>query len=237
MTDIKEKCGIFGAYSYKGSDVLPLVVTGLRALQHRGQEAWGISTPTIKPHRQRGLVTENLDKSVPILEKMTSHAAIGHLRYSTVGGSSIQHAQPMPIAGRFAIAHNGTISDTAALEKKLKEEGHSPNGCNDTTLAGLRLLDLLKKNNWDWYDAIGKLADELVGAYCFLIITEDGKIFAIRDTRGFRPLCIGWHKSTQSYIFASESIALAVLGARLVRDVKQGEVVRLDEGCMDTFSF
>src|SRR3970040_1753257 len=75
MTEIKEKCGIFGAYSYSGSDVIPLMIAGLRALQHRGQEAWGITTPAIKPHRQKGLVTENLDKSVPILERMTSNAA------------------------------------------------------------------------------------------------------------------------------------------------------------------
>ena len=165
MTEIKEKCGIFGAYSYSGSDVIPLMIAGLRALQHRGQEAWGISTPTIKPHRQKGLVTENLDKSVPILEKMTSNAAIGHLRYSTVGGSSLRHAQPMPVGDKFAIAHNGTISDTVTLEKSLREHGISPNGCNDTTLAGYRLQTLLKENNWDWYGAIEKLAEEIVGAY------------------------------------------------------------------------
>ena len=237
MTEIKEKCGIFGAYSYRGSDVIPLMIAGLRALQHRGQEAWGITTPTIKPYRQKGLVTENLEKSVPILEKMTSNAAIGHVRYSTVGGSSLKYAQPMPVGDKFAIAHNGTISDTATLEKNLKEHGISPNGCNDTTLAGYRLQTLLKENNWDWYDAIEKLADELVGAYCFLIITNDGKVFAIRDTRGFRPLCIGYHEQTESYIFASESCALYVMGASLVRDVKQGEVVRLDKNGMDSFSF
>lgn len=237
MTEIKEKCGIFGAYSYNGSDVIPLLVTGLRALQHRGQEAWGISTSTIKPYKQKGLLTENLDKSIPVLEKMTANAAIGHLRYSTVGGSSLKHAQPMAIGNKFAIAHNGTISDTVMLEKKLKEHGISTNGCNDTTLAGYRLHTLLKENNWDWYGAIEKLADELVGAYCFLIITNDSKVFAIRDTRGFRPLCIGYHKQTESYIFASESCALYVMGASLVRDVRQGEVVKLDKNGMDSFSF
>ncbi len=237
MTDVKEKCGLFGAYSYNGSDVIPLLVTGLRALQHRGQEAWGISTPTIKPYRQKGLVTENTDKSVPILERMPAKAGIGHVRYSTVGGSAIKYAQPMPVGNKFAIAHNGTISDTATLEKKLKGSGFSTNGCNDTTLAGYRLLDLLKKNGWDWYGAIEKLADELVGAYCFLIITNDGKVFAVRDVRGFRPLCIGWHKPSESYVFASESCGLYVMGASLVRDVKQGEVVRLDKNGMDTFSF
>ncbi len=234
---MKEKCGLFAAYSQKGSDVVPNVVMGLRALQHRGQEAWGLAIPNAKPFKRRGLVTDNLEESLPAVDSMPSRVAIGHVRYSTAGGTSLRLAQPLQIDRKFSIAHNGTICELDSLTKKISEDFTLPTNCGDTMAAGYRLLQLLQANNWDWYHSIEALAKELIGAYCFLVIDNEGKIYAFRDPKGFRPLCIGWHQRSKSYLIASESCAFGVMGAELVRDVSPGEIVCLSRSGMETKIF
>lgn len=234
---MKEKCGLFAAYSQKEVDVVPHVVMGLRALQHRGQEAWGLAIPNAKPFKRRGLVTDNLEESLPAVDRMPSKLAIGHVRYSTVGGTSLKLAQPLQIDRKFSIAHNGTICELDSLTKKVNEDFTLPTNCGDTMAAGYRLLQLLQAYNWDWYRSIESLAKELIGAYCFLVIDNEGKIFAFRDPKGFRPLCIGWHQRSKSYLIASESCAFEVMGAKLVRDVSPGEIVCLSRSGMDTKTF
>ncbi|MEE9283693.1 MAG: amidophosphoribosyltransferase [Nitrososphaerales archaeon] len=234
---MKEKCGLFAAYSQKEVDVVPHVVMGLRALQHRGQEAWGLAIPNAKPFKRRGLVTDNLEESLPAVDRMPSKLAIGHVRYSTVGGTSLKLAQPLHIDRKFSIAHNGTICELDSLTKKVNEDFTLPTNCGDTMAAGYRLLQLLQAYKWDWYRSIESLAKELIGAYCFLVIDNEGKIFAFRDPKGFRPLCIGWHQRSKSYLIASESCAFEVMGAELVRDVSPGEIVCLSRSGMDTKTF
>lgn len=234
---MKEKCGLFGAYSYNHSDAVPLVVVGLRALQHRGQESWGVATPELKPFKQRGLVSDDPEKSLPALDMISNKIAIGHVRYSTVGGSSLRFAQPSLIGRRFCIAHNGTICEIDALTSRVKYDYHLPKKVNDTSVTGYRLLQILKENNWDWFKSIELLTKELVGAYCILIVTNDGRIFAFRDTRGFRPLCIGWHEKSKSHLISSESCAFTVMGAEHVRDVKPGEIIGLSKDGIMSHNF
>jgi amidophosphoribosyltransferase len=234
---LKEKCGLFAAYAQKEADVIPHVVMGLRALQHRGQEAWGLAITDAKPFKRRGLVTENPEESLPAVDKMSSRLAIGHVRYSTAGGTSLKLAQPLQIDQKFSIAHNGTICELDSLTRKVAEDFALPNGCGDTMAAGYRLLQLLETNSWDWYQSIEALAKELVGAYCFLIIDNEGKIFAFRDPRGFRPLCIGWHPRSKSYLIASESCAFGVMNAELTRDVYPGEIICLSRTGIDSKIF
>ena len=146
---MKEKCGLFAAFSTSKTDVIPLVTIGLRGLQHRGQEAWGIATPTMNPFKQNGLVTDNLDQSAQVLQQMKTNIAIGHVRYSTAGGTSLSNAQPFSINKKFCIAHNGTVCDLNSVNTKIT--GQKPRRINDTSIVGKRLLSILKVNKSDWF--------------------------------------------------------------------------------------
>jgi len=232
---MKEKCGLFAAFSNSKTDVIPLVTIGLRGLQHRGQEAWGIATSTMSPFKQNGLVTDNLDQSAQVLQQMKSSVAIGHVRYSTAGGTSLSNAQPFSINKKFCIAHNGTVCDLTSVNTKIT--GKKPRRINDTSIVGKRLLAILKTNNFDWFKSIELLCDELVGAYCFVILTPNNEIYAFRDTRGFRPLCIGWHKKSKTYLISSESCGFSMIGAELKRDVKPGEIVKISKKGLESYSF
>ena len=232
---MKEKCGVFAAFSKSKADIIPLVAIGLRGLQHRGQEAWGIATPTMYPFKQTGLVSDNLEQSALVLEQMKNSAAIGHVRYSTAGGSSIKNAQPFSIDRKFCIAHNGTICDLNSFIET--SHGKTARRINDTSIVGKKLLSILKQNKFDWFKSIELLCEDLIGAYCFVILTSDNEIYAFRDTRGFRPLCIGWHKKSKSYLISSESCAFSMLGAELIRDIKPGEIVKISKNGLESHSF
>ena len=168
---MKEKCGIFAAFSQSHADIIPLVAIGLRGLQHRGQEAWGIATPTMYPFKQTGLVSDNLEQSALVLQQMKNSAAIGHVRYSTAGGSSIKNAQPLSINKKFCIAHNGTICNLNSFVEA--SHGKTTRRINDTSIVGKKLLFILKQNKFDWFKSIELLCEELVGAYCFVILTSN----------------------------------------------------------------
>jgi amidophosphoribosyltransferase len=234
--EAKEKCGLFGAFSAEGQDVVRKTMRGLEALQHRGQESWGIAVPGKPVFKRMGLVT-SWQGEAGQLSAYRSSAAIGHVRYSTKGGSVLENAQPIQIDTSFAIAHNGTLSNAGELASPvLAEFGLSCE--SDTRAAGYRLLHFLKEEK-DMFTAFEKLSKEIVGAYCFAMLDSAGDIYAARDPRGYRPLCLGWHRASQTYIVASESCALLAAGAEFVRDVEPGEMVRFGtvDGGMASFRF
>ena len=234
MRDTKEKCGVFGARSAVGDDVVPLAVLGLEALQHRGQESWGVAAAGMPVLRRMGLVASSALQS-ELLSSYAGPAAIGHVRYSTKGRSAIENAQPIEIGTEFSIAHNGTIMNADELSESAESE--FGRACESDTMAvGLRLLHYIKEGH-DMFAAFEKLAPGLVGAYCFVILDSSGCIFAARDPRGYRPLCVGWHEQASAHIVASESCALTAVGAEFVRDVEPGEIVKLGAGNEDLESF
>ena len=107
---VHENCGVVGIFSLDGHNVIPFVIDSLRALQHRGQEAWGIAVPSKTPFRRLGLVSSAAAEFPTVLKKYKSHAAIGHVRYSTLGKSNLENAQPLKVKD-LCIAHNGTIAN------------------------------------------------------------------------------------------------------------------------------
>jgi len=234
---LREKCGLVGVYSFKHRPVMPLIMNSLRALQHRGQESWGVAAPGYPPYRKLGLVAEYEYDFAQIVRGVISPVGIGHVRYSTVGTSDFRNVQPMDIGGEFFIAHNGTITNSYELEKAIGFDLTAPTWVSDTHIVGLRLLQLLRRTGYDWFRSFEPLSGELVGAYCFLILTGGGDIYAIRDSMGFRPLCIGRHAETDSIVIASESCALSILGAEFERDVQPGEVIKVGGGGVESHIF
>ncbi len=236
MTDKKEKCGLFGARSASGADVVPRTLQGLEALQHRGQESWGIAVTGMPILKRMGLVAGSAYQA-GLLSSYSGSSAIGHVRYSTKGRSVIENAQPIEIGTELSIAHNGTIMNSDELAELAEPEfGRS---CESDTMAvGLRVLHFLRVGK-DMFAAFQELAPSLVGAYCFVILDASGNVFAVRDPRGYRPLCLGWHEQTRTYIAASESCALSAVGAEFIRDVEPGEMVKFGdgEGAPESFRF
>src|SRR5271170_625674 len=221
----KEKCGVFGAYSSRGTDVAPKILKGLEALQHRGQESWGMAVPGKPVFKRMGLAF-NWVNFARDLASYKGASGIGHIRYSTKGRSNLGNAQPIQIGNEFSIAHNGTIFNTDDLKKIVLASRASADCSTDTKVVGHRLLQILKEEN-DWFYAFERLAKEVRGAYSFTILNKQGEVFAVRDPRGYRPLCIGFQKKSGTHFAASESCALTAVDAEFVRDVEPGEIIRL----------
>ena len=227
MMDAKEKCGVVGVLSTSGSDVVLKTLQGLEALQHRGQESWGVAVPGKAVFRRMGLVTNWHMDEEQLAAYTGASSAVGHVRYSTKGRSIIDNAQPIQIESDFVIAHNGTLVNAEELSSNVVSEfGQSCE--SDTRAAGYRLLHHLRETG-DMFSAFAKLAPEMVGAYCFVILDQTGDVYAARDPRGYRPLCLGWHEASSTFMVASESCALSAVGADFVRDVEPGEIVRFSK--------
>jgi len=221
----KEACGVVGAHSSKGTDVVPKILKGLEALQHRGQESWGIAVPGKPVFKRMGLAVNWLNFSRE-LSTYKGGSGIGHIRYSTKGRSNLGNAQPIQFGNEFSIAHNGTIVNTDVLQKTVLASRAGADCSTDTKVVGHRLLQILKEEN-DWFWAFERLSKEVVGAYSFAILNKQGEVFAVRDPRGYRPLCIGRHEKSGTYITASESCAFTAVEAEFIRDVEPGEIIRL----------
>ena len=221
-----------GAYSASGGNVVPMVIDALRALQHRGQEAWGVAVPGRAPLRKTGLVSSASSELKKIASRYCSPCAIGHVRYSTMGSSSLDNAQPLRVKD-LCVAHNGTIANA---EEVAMAGGCSftPQSSSDTMVAAQRIVSLMSEKGGIGR-ALSVLKDEMAGSYCFTFITDDGSVYAARDPLGFRPMVLG--RKGDAFIAASESSALMAVGASLVRNVEPGELVRFGGGGMRTERF
>jgi amidophosphoribosyltransferase len=220
-------CGVFGAYS--GTDcVAEEVYLGLLALQHRGQESAGVAwiddCGRVNVEKGMGLVHEALDQNSLSNMKVTS--AIGHVRYSTAGGSLLQNAQPICAnyaRGPMAIAHNGNLTNLADLRDSLEKKGAIFQSTSDTE-AILHLA--AHQPDKRPLDALIYALERARGAFSLVVLLEEGLV-AARDPWGFRPLVLG--KRGRNYYVASESCAFSLIGATLVRDIAPGEVLLINE--------
>ncbi len=219
---LREECGVFGVSGAEGAAAL--VALGLHALQHRGQEAAGISSfdgQQFHNHRAMGHVAGNFDRP-EIIEALPGEVAAGHVRYSTTGETALRNVQPLYAelaSGGFSIAHNGNISNAMRLRRDLIRSGSIFQSTSDTEtiihlVATSHYRTLLDK----FIDALKRVE----GAYSLIVMTPEGMI-ACRDPLGIRPLVMG--KLGDSVIFASETVALDVVGATYERDVEPGELV------------
>lgn len=233
---VHENCGVVGIFSLSGSNVIPFVLDSLRALQHRGQEAWGLAVPGKKPYRQLGLVSSYAAEFQKLVKSYKSSAAIGHVRYSTLGKSTLENAQPLKVKD-LCVAHNGTIANVEQLSGMVGGCTFTPQTMSDTLVAAQRLVMHLEEKGDNMNSAMQILKSEMVGSFCFTFLTDAGAVYAARDPRGFRPLVLGHHVETDTYMVASESCALSAVGARLIRDVEPGELVMISEGGISSQQF
>jgi len=229
---MKEFCGVFGIYNNPNAAYYTYL--GLYALQHRGQESAGIAVTDgsrITYHRDFGLVSSVFNDE--ILKRLTGHVAVGHNRYSTSGASdSPDNIQPIVVSykhGQMAIAHNGNLVNALELRERLEEEGSIFRGTSDSEVI-VHLIVKSKKKRF-----LEKLMDalsQLKGAYSLLVMTNK-KLIAIRDPWGFRPLCMG--ELDGSPVFASETCAFDLIGAKYIRDVEPGEVILIENGRVESY--
>jgi amidophosphoribosyltransferase len=224
---LREECGIFGV---SGTDsAAALVALGLHALQHRGQEAAGITSfdgESFHTHRAMGHVAGNFDRD-EIIRALPGEVAAGHVRYSTTGETALRNVQPLYAdlaTGGFAVAHNGNISNAMRLRKELVRRGSIFQSTSDTeTIIHLVATSKYRTLLDRFIDAL----KQVEGAYSLIVMTPEGMI-ACRDPLGIRPLVMG--KLGDAVIFASETVALDVVGAEFERAVDPGELVIVQNG-------
>jgi amidophosphoribosyltransferase len=223
---LHEECGVFGIFGHP--DAAPHTALGLHALQHRGQEAAGIVTSNgqqFHAHRDLGQVGD-IFSSQQVIGRLAGRSAIGHVRYSTTGETAMRNVQPLFAElqfGGFALAHNGNLTNALARRRELVERGSLFQSTMDTEV----IVHLVATSR------AGSVVDRLIGAlrqiegaYSLVGLT-DTCVIGVRDPRGVRPLVLG--RIDGSYIVASETCALDIIGAEFVRDVEPGEMVVLDE--------
>ncbi len=228
MDKLKEECGIFGIY--KTNEAAVHTALGLHSLQHRGQEGAGIVSFDGKKFysiKKEGLVGDNFN-NINTLSQLPGKTAIGHVRYSTTGESKSENLQPLfanLAIGGFACAHNGNLTNSISLKKKLVELGSIFQTTSDTEVI-LQLVARSKK-----IKLIEKLIDalkQIQGAYSLVILTNK-KLIGAKDPYGIRPLVLG--EKNGFHVLASETCALDMIGAKYVRDIENGEIVIItDEG-------
>ena len=224
--ELHEECGVFGVVGHQ--DAAQICYYGLHSLQHRGQEAAGICCECngkMNIYKGEGLVTEVFDQDK--LKNLNGNVAIGHVRYSTAGGGGLSNVQPFvfrTMEGSMSICHNGNLVNANILKQELEDQGSLVSSTSDTEVLG----HLIKRQEGHMIDRICASLDKLDGAFAFLVMLE-GRIYAARDKYGLRPLSIGI-LSNGAYVFASETCALDVIGAKFVRDVEPGEIVRVKDG-------
>ena len=231
----KENCGVVGIYSLSGKNVLPMVFDALRALQHRGQEAWGFAVPNRPPFKRVGLVSHSSSDFKKLATEYESPCVIGHVRYSTMGSSTLDNAQPLKVRD-LCVAHNGTIANAQELSNLVGGCSFTPQNASDTLVAAQRLVSLISENG-EMGKALSILKNEMAGSYCFTFISDDNSVFAARDPKGFRPMVLGHKESDDTYIVTSESSAVTAVGATLQRDVVPGELIKLSRAGLETERF
>lgn len=220
----REECGIFGIYGHE--EAANLTYLGLYAMQHRGQESAGIvSTDGRKLYiyKGMGLVPDIFGEDD--IRRLPGGSAIGHVRYSTAGGSHLKNVQPILAdyaMGPLAVGHNGNIVNASILRAELEARGSIFQSTSDTEVIS-HLIATSREGHF-----YGRLVDalrQIKGAYSFVFLTE-GSLVAVRDPHGFRPLSLGKHKD--AYVVASETCALDLIDAEYIRDIEPGEILVID---------
>ena len=220
-------CGVFGVFGHAES--ANITYLGLHALQHRGQESAGIVTTdghVLYAHRAMGLVQDAFTQEQ--LGKLPGRSAIGHVRYSTAGGSHIKNAQPIAVdwaRGSLAVCHNGNLTNADELRAELEARGSIFQSDSDTEVF-VHLVAASKEIAVE--DRIADALTRVKGAYSLLFMTEEA-VIGVRDPMGIRPLCLGLlpgHKD--AHVLASEPCAFDLIGAEYVRDIEPGEMVIID---------
>ncbi|MEK7813912.1 MAG: class II glutamine amidotransferase, partial [Candidatus Desantisbacteria bacterium] len=225
---MREECGIFGIWKHTDElsslSAARLTYLGLFALQHRGQESAGITflqEDKLKTIKGMGLVSEVFSNQN--LETISGTAAIGHVRYSTTGSSVLENAQPISVTyakGQLAAAHNGNLVNTDTLREMLEKQGAVFQTTSDSEV----IIQIIVSHaaSCGLYQGITRAISSIRGAYALILLTNN-ELIGIRDEFGFRPLCIG--RLNNSFVLASESCALDIIGAEYIREVEPGELV------------
>ncbi|MFG2047789.1 amidophosphoribosyltransferase [Micromonospora sp. NPDC048935] len=232
----QDACGVFGVWA-PGEEVANLTYFGLYALQHRGQEAAGIAVSDgsgVVVYKDLGLVAQVFDE--PTLASLRGHLAIGHARYSTTGASNWENAQPTirstTSGTTIALAHNGNLVNTAELEKEVADRGLVADGStNDTSLVTMLLAG---RPDLSVEAAALEVLPQLRGAFSFVFMDE-ATLYAARDPHGVRPLVLG--RLERGWVVASETAALDIVGASVVREVEPGELIAIDENGLRSTRF
>ncbi len=220
----REECGVFGIYGHE--EAARMTYLGLYALQHRGQESAGIvSSDGERLYSERGMGhVSDIFREEQLL-RLPGSAAIGHVRYSTAGKVSINEAQPFSVKcsyGQIALCHNGNLPDAGEARRELELDGAIFSSTSDTEVV---LHRIARSRSGDLIKAIIESLDQDDGAFSMLFATPE-RIIAVRDPRGFRPLCMG--RLGGATVFASETCAMDLIGAQYLRDVAPGEIVIVD---------
>lgn len=228
---LREKCGIVGIYG-KDLPVSKLAFFALFALQHRGQEASGITTSDgekLHTHKGAGLVAQVYKEKD--IENLKGHIGIGHNRYSTSGGGALDHAQPVVnIDNSFALAHNGNLPSVKSLEKFLLSKKALQKNRMDSELIADAIDFYIKEGN-SLPKSVEKAFPLFTGAFSLVMMNKD-TLIAVRDTYGMRPLSLG--KIGKGYIIASETCALQTIDATFMRDIKPGEMIIINENGIES---
>ena len=228
---LHEECGVFGVYAKTRCDVAGLCYYALYALQHRGQESAGIvvnDDGVFHTYRDVGLVNEvfSAERLAALGE---GNIAVGHVRYGTTGSDNKRNVQPIVVnhhKGRMALAHNGNLTNSQTLRAELESRGSIFQTTSDTEVISYIIVQE-RLTHGSIESAVEAAMDRIQGAYS-LVLSSPGKLLAVRDPHGFRPLCMG-EKADGSVVFASESCALDAVGAKFVRDILPGEIVVVDK--------
>jgi amidophosphoribosyltransferase len=228
-----DECGVFGTFGLH--EAANLTVFGLHALQHRGQEAAGIISYDdghFRQHRGMGEVLDNFGDEA-VMRRLTGTQAIGHVRYGTSGESSLRNVQPLFgdfAFGGMALAHNGNLTNALSLRKRLVERGCLFQSTTDTEVI-IHLVATSRANSVT--DRLIDALNQLDGAYSLVAMTKD-TLYGVRDPYGIRPLVLG--ELDGSYVLASETCALDIIGAAYIRDVEPGELVVIDANGLKSLS-
>jgi len=228
-----DHCGVCGVFGHP--EAAKLAYLGLYALQHRGQESAGIVSSNgrdLHVEKGMGLVQEIFQPAV--LARLPGDMALGHTRYSTAGDTSLLNAQPIVIdcnKGKLALGHNGNLPSAAKWRRTLEHRGSIFQTTSDTEVI-VHLVARSQARNLS--GALADALNQVEGAYSLLVLTRD-EMYALRDPRGFRPLALG--ELDGAWIVASETCAFDLLGAKYIREIEPGEMLRISRAGLDSLQF
>src|SRR5579862_9681528 len=228
-----DHCGVCGVFGHP--EAAKIAYLGLYALQHRGQESAGVvSSDGTNLHLEKGMGLVQEIFTPPVLERLPGTSAVGHTRYSTAGDTSLNNAQPIVIdcgKGKLALAHNGNLTNAGRLRRTLEHRGSIFQSTSDTEVI-VHLVARSAARNLQ--SALADALNQVEGAYSLLVLTRD-QMYAIRDPRGFRPLCLG--RLGDAWLVASETCAFDLVNAEYVREIEPGELVRISRSGVESFRF